>query len=202
MVGNGSILAPWWDRPLIPLIGPYRRSQSHITPTTTPSSPPSSKKIINPFLFFRELDVVFMLLANGLVFALWVSIQATTSLLFENAYPYLDQSTIGVCFLPMGAGAFSSSLITGRLLDWQYRKDRAIWEEEQRKGMEKPDAPIPREVEVTFPVEKTRLKWAMAYTSAIVVVSIGYGWAVDRKVNLAVPLILQFICEFFIPIRL
>lgn len=150
---------------------------------------------MNPFLFFREPDVIFMLLANGLVYALFVSMQSTTSLLLQRAYPFLTETDIGLCFLPMGAGCLGSTLVTGRLLDWQYKKDRAAWEAEQRRGMEKPDAPIPKELEITFPLEKARLKGALAYTTAVAGVGVAYGWTLEKKVPLAVPLIVQFIGE-------
>lgn len=162
---------------------------------------------MNPFTFFREPDIIFMLLANGLVYALFVTIQATTSLLLQAAYPYLTQTEVGVCFLPLGAGSVVGSVFTGKFLDWQYKKDRNKWEvgrrrmrmeqhnNESDKGAVEVDAPWSKEEELTFPLEMARVKWGLVYTFLAVVLGIGYGWALDRKAHLAVPMILQFIGE-------
>lgn len=137
---------------------------------------------------------MLVLVANGFTYALFVCIQASTSLLFQVSYPSLTQVEIGLCFLPMGSGMVLSSLVTGRLLDYKYRTDRAKWE--GRMGHEKP---YTKEEELTFPIEKTRLKWAVGYTLVIVVVGVGYGWATLKAAPLAIPLILQFLgeCEGF-----
>lgn len=93
-----------------------------------------------------------------------------------------------------------SSVVTGRLLNWQYRKDRVIWEQKQRRKreaakMKDVDSPWTAEEEDTFRIELTRVRWAMSFTISGIAFTIGYGWALDKSVNLAVPLIFQFFGE-------
>lgn len=144
-----------------------------------------------------------MLLSSGLVYALFVTVQATTSALLQSAYPFLTQTDVGLCFLPMGISSMLASFFTGRFLDWQYRRDRAKWTTERKRirreqGGDKVDvdAPWTKEEELTFHIELARVKWGMAYTLVAVASAFGYGWALDKRVHLSVPMILQFLSEF------
>ncbi|KAG8934506.1 hypothetical protein FRC01_002238 [Tulasnella sp. 417] len=199
VVGDGTIRAPPWGRPILPLF-PLIRRQRKASPADP--SEASKKTKINPFLLFKEPDVIFILVANGLVYGLVVGIQASSSLLLQTAYPYLSLYEIGLCFLPLGAGCLISSLVTGKLLDWQYKRDRRLWEirkkREREEAGEKVDSPWSEEDELTFPIERARLKLGTFYTVSVCVVSIGYGWVLDRYGPLPVALILQFIDGYVI----
>ncbi|KAG8909707.1 hypothetical protein FRC01_006777, partial [Tulasnella sp. 417] len=179
IVGNGSQPAPnWWSRPLIPVIGPHSRRKPLQQESTSTLAPQAKRPIRpNPFLLFLEPDIIFMLLSTGLTYCLFVTIQSTTSLLFQEAYPSLSEMAVGLCFLPMGLGAFVSSAFTGKQLDWEYKRcrrqweetRRAKWKEARREGSEKqrgsvdgegdvevesPSIPPPtKEEELTFHVE-------------------------------------------------
>lgn len=203
MVGNGSIQAPAWDRPLIPIIGPHRhKANSH------PSVPPDPKisqnhgSGANPFLFFLELDVLLILLANGVIFGLLSAVQASASLLLQRAHPNLTQTTIGLCFLPLGFGCLFGALATGKQLNWQYAKERAKWEIEMRQKREEndtkvdADAPWTAEEELMFPKEKARVGWAFAYGIIASLAAIAYGWVLQAGTPLAVPLVFLFFGEF------
>lgn len=194
IVGNGSYPAPWWDRPLIPLIGPFRRHHRHDPAPATLLVLAAPR--LNPLLLLKEPDVVFVLLLNGFVYVVFVAMQATTFVLIQTAFPNLSLPEIGLCFAPFSVGCIVGTLVTGKLLDRQYQKDRAKWEQEQ-PILEKSDSKrtYSTEEELTFPIEKARLKSAMAYNLILTVMAIPYGWMLQRKVNLAGPLIFQFVGE-------
>ncbi|KAG8948666.1 hypothetical protein FRC04_009432 [Tulasnella sp. 424] len=177
-------------------------------PPTPPSKPPLRP---NPFLLFLEPDIIFMLLSTALTYGLFVTIQSTTSLLFQQAYSSSEME-VGLYFLPMGVGCLLSSVVTGKQLDWEYKrcrrqweeKRRARWEEDERHvgasekqvdgGLESPSFPPPsKEEELTFHVEKARLRWSFVYTGLTIASCIGYGWALDQRVHMAVPLVIQFL---------
>ncbi|KAG8960376.1 hypothetical protein FRC05_006960 [Tulasnella sp. 425] len=197
IVGNGTTKAPAWDRPVLPLFPLVRRQKkpSSLNASDAHQRPETTK--VNPFLLFKEPDVIFILAANGLVYGLVVGIQASSSLLFQRAYPSLSLSEIGLCFLPLGVGCLISSLVTGKFLDWQYKRDRRSWEtrkkRERQEAGEKVDAPWSKEDELTFPIERSRLKLGTYYTICVCAVTIGYGWVLDKYGPLAVALVLQFI---------
>lgn len=48
-----------------------------------------------------------------------------------------------------------------------------------------------------FPIEKARMLLQHVWICIFSVTTIGYGWAIQSKVNIAVPLILQFISKFW-----
>jgi len=148
-----------------------------------------------------------MLVANGLVYGLFVGVQASSSLLFQSSYPFLTQSDIGLCFLPLGLGAIVSSFWVGKLIDYQYKKERTAWEQQKRQsrvdaGQEKSDAPFSAEEECEFPIEHARLTWAMRSTAVLVAFTVGFGWALEKKVSLAVPLIFSFIQGFTVIVQM
>ncbi|KAG8948669.1 hypothetical protein FRC04_009435 [Tulasnella sp. 424] len=160
---------------------------------------------------------MFMLFSTALTYGLWVTIQSTTSFLFQQAYSSLTDKELGLCFLPMGTGSFMSSAFTGKQLDWEYKRCRRRWEEkrkarwEEARGasekqrdwvdgdLESPSLPPPsKEEELTFHVEKARLRWSFLYTGLSIASCIGNGWALDKRVHIAVPLIIQFVAGWVI----
>lgn len=88
------------------------------------------------------------------------------------------------------------SVLTGKQLDWQYRKDRGRWEAQRRErlGLEKlGELPaLTKEEELEFPIEKARLKWALGYTIGVSLLGVGFGWALEKRVTIAVPLVFLF----------
>jgi hypothetical protein len=124
---------------------------------------------------------------------------ASLSVIFEKVYPYLNQTEIGLCFIPTGLGMFVGSLLSGRAMDSYYRKTRDELIRQTRTDSEKHVDPEVIEKDPSFPIEKARLQilpWVVfVYTTCV----IGYGWALQSRVTIAVPLILQFISKLFSP---
>lgn len=151
---------------------------------------------MNPLRFLLELDVVFMLITNAIAFGVFTAIQATMSLIFQRNYPFLTDAYIGLCYLPMGLGMMIGSGATGRILDRVYKRDRASWEQLRGVGDEGEKKQVDKEeLDLEFPIERTRLKTAMVATMVFGVCSLCFGWMVDRKVQLAGPLVFQFFSE-------
>lgn len=165
---------------------------------------------MNPLRLLAQFDVLMMLIANSITFAIFTAVQATTSLIFQKQYTYLTETLIGVCFIPTGLGAVLGSVTIGKMLDRWYKKDRKAWvdakiHEQERNEDRKRDQPADEkewlqkmneteraDMELTFPAEKARLKAAGILTVLVGLLCIGFGWAVDKKVSLALPLIFQF----------
>lgn len=87
------------------------------------------------------------------------------------------------------------SLLTGKFLDRDYQsiKKQMIRkaEADREKGMRPEDVTK----EENFPIEHARLRTTPIYLAVFVSATLGYGWCLQKNVNLAVPLILQIISE-------
>ncbi|EKM49547.1 uncharacterized protein PHACADRAFT_214109 [Phanerochaete carnosa HHB-10118-sp] len=188
LVGDGSIIPPPIYRPLLPIIG-----RDRIGGSDDDVERPPKAKFRNPFRILFYPDVFILLIFTGFLNALFYAMTASISTLFSVTYPYLSETTIGLCFLAIGGGMLAGSLVNGRVLDLEYRR---VQRNLERRAREDPEYDVPLE-DVTkdehFPIEYARFRTMPVYFVICVSVAIGYGWALQSKVNIAVPLILQII---------
>ncbi|EIM87229.1 MFS general substrate transporter [Stereum hirsutum FP-91666 SS1] len=211
LVGDGSIPPPRLNKALLPFIGrKQRRSRRDLDgvnlnlnsgPTT-----PSNKSLSNPFVLLTYPDVLTLLIFTGVFYAVYMSVASSISTLFKEAYPWLNQTQIGLCYLSVGSGMLASSVGTGRMLDWDYRRmrDRIIKEREakRREGglSDKKNANAERDGGINFiddfPIELARLRTMPVFSFFFIVVLLGYGWCIQAKVSIAVPLIMQFLIGY------
>ena len=118
VVEEGRNRIPILYQPVIPIIG-YQVSQR---PTVAWGV--TAKSFRNPFRLFLQPDILLLLALNALVFAVFYGINASISSLFSAAYPFLDETKIGLCYLAIGGGMSLATLIMGRVLDWEYQTFR------------------------------------------------------------------------------
>jgi MFS family permease len=159
-------------RPLLPLL--KNRSVSDVELMAIAAKPKPSR---NPFQPFTYPDVLITLAFTGVAYAVNYTITATISSSFQETYSFLTETDLGLCYLPTGFGMLTSSVLTGRLLDWQYAriKQRSV------------------DHETNFHIEKARLSTMPIHLALFAASTIGWAWSIDRKANIAVPLVLQII---------
>jgi len=119
---------------------------------------------------------------------------AILSTLFKSTYPYLNEADIGLCYLASGSAAIIGGYVHEKILDRDYRllKEKLIYEHEALTGtFVRLEDIISDE---NFPIEKVRMKTIPVHLFVCVACCVSYGWCLQYKVNLAVPLVLQFIC--------
>ena len=157
---------------------------------------PPRKRFINPLLMLLYPDVLVLLIFNGTYYAVMYGVTASLSVIFEDVYPNLTQTDIGLCFIALGGGLLIGSWLSGKLTNSYYRKVRDDLIHQARSCAEKDIDTKALEKDATFPIEKARLQilpcFMLVYTGCVV----GYGWALQSRVTIAVPLILQFISWF------
>ena len=78
-----------------------------------------AKVFRNPFRLFLQPDILLLLILSAIGFAVSFGINASISSLFSAAYPFLNETQIGLCYLANGGGMIMASSVTGRLLDWE-----------------------------------------------------------------------------------
>ncbi|KAJ3552406.1 hypothetical protein NP233_g12892 [Leucocoprinus birnbaumii] len=178
-------------KPVVPIIG---RQRPALQSSKTLPSP--SRKFQNPLLLFTRYNILLLLVTNATSFAVFFGVVTSLSTLFEQAYPFLDELQIGLCFLSIGGSMAIGTGIIGKILDWRYRVEknrlqhRLVDSGELEKRLEGESV---KEVDKLreFPLEKARLGFLPALIFVMAGCSAGYGWSLHFKANLAVPLILQ-----------
>jgi MFS family permease len=191
LVGNGSYAPSAIYRPWAPITYRHRLRSAE----SAAVDKPPKKAFVNPLRLLTYPDIFLILFYNGIVLAVFYGVTATTSVLFQKSYPFLSETDIGLCYLAIGGGMVIGSLLSGRLLDRDYQiiKNEMIRkvEADGEKGMRLEDVTK----EENFPIERARLRTTPIYLAVLVTTMIGYGWCLQKSVNLAVPLILQVISE-------
>ena len=166
IAGNGSIPVPKRLRAIVPIVG---RKASH--EIYDPATKAKSKHSINPFVLFTYPDVIVLLTFTGMVYAVNYTITATISSSFHKIYPELSETVIGLCYLPSGAGMIIGSTMTGKMLDWEYAR-------------------IKKTAGEKFTIEYARLRIMPFYLVLFIVCVIGWGWTIQARAHMAVPLVL------------
>ena len=119
VVDAGRDRIPILYRPVIPIIG-RKVSQG----PTVAQEAATANVLKNPFRLFLQPDILLLLALNAIVNAVSYGINTSTSTLFSVAYPFLNETTIGLCYLAIGGGMVMGTLIMGPVLDWEYQTFR------------------------------------------------------------------------------
>ncbi|RVX69332.1 hypothetical protein B0A52_06927 [Exophiala mesophila] len=152
-------------------------------------APSSNNAILNPFIFFIYPDVLLTLLYTGVVYAVNYTITATISSAYAELYPFLSDTTLGLCYLSTGGGMMLGSTVTGKMLDWEFKR--------MKKRCVTPERNSDRSGEVSdegsFSIERARLRTMPGFILVFLGCTMAWGWCLESKASVAVPLALQFI---------
>jgi len=186
IVGDGSIRAGWIYTPPISAVGKHRNMGES-------NELPPRKPFTNPLRMFAYPDVFVLLIFNGTYYAVMYGVTASLSVVFEDVYPYLTEADVGLCFLAIGGGMLIGTWLSGKFTDSYYRKIRDDFTRQVLSNSERTINPNILENDSTFPIEKARLQvlppLMFIYTACV----IGYGWALESRSTIAVPLIVQIV---------
>ncbi|GAA5828306.1 hypothetical protein JCM11251_006187 [Rhodosporidiobolus azoricus] len=165
-----------------------------------PTRAPPKRRSFNPFaslVMFREKDVALILSWNSVLYSLFYAIITSTSSSLKDKYN-LSESALGLCYLSVGGGMIAASACNGPRLNCDYRivtkrheAKKAELQEAEEEKEEKPAALDENDLR-NFPIEKARLRSLPYAIILMLAVTITYGWTVEKRVHLAVPLICQF----------
>ncbi|KAK8045845.1 MFS general substrate transporter [Apiospora saccharicola] len=126
-------------------------------------------------------------------YAVWqMSITAMSSL-FEARYG-LSETQVGLTFIANGLGAMVGTLITGKILDRDYCKVKAV-HEAQESISEEAGQSATGTAEDAFPIEKARLRLVPVFSTVQCLSILLFGWCIQfpEKVPIAVPIVSTFI---------
>ncbi|KAK1700083.1 major facilitator superfamily transporter [Colletotrichum godetiae] len=198
VVGNGSVPAQSWNRPLIDLIRRRRRRNRRLQDPNNlsltesaateeaPTHPHRKLRFPNPIRSVKiifEKEMALVLAYNSLLYVAFICVAATLGTLFREIYHFNDLE-LGLCYLPYGAGCVVASLGQGYVLDWNYRRiaSHIGFAIDRRRGDDL----------LKFPIEKARLQPVYPAVAVGLAALTAYGWVLHFEVGgVAAPLVLQ-----------
>ncbi|PGH13283.1 hypothetical protein AJ80_06393 [Polytolypa hystricis UAMH7299] len=135
-----------------------------------------------PILFNK--NSLCVILVGSIYYSVTRTLSASLSTQCIELYG-LNYLEAGLVYLPSGIAGVISSYTTGKLLDKDYRYvSKKLGCEINFRAEDGPSS---------FPIEKTRFRsiWALIFISTGA--TLGYGWSIQQKTHLAVPLTMQFL---------
>lgn len=166
----------------------YRRHTSIKLPEGHPPVLPPAKKIdvTGPFRILIDRRAAPIIMFAATYFAVWQMSITSMSTIFETRYG-LSETQIGLSFIANGAGAILGTIITGRLLDIEYRRIQTQLDEQK---IQDPAAPTP-----PFPIERARFRLLPFYALFQCISILVFGWTTQypARVPLAIPIITTFV---------
>ena len=177
IVGNGSrVPESLLHRQPLALYQKYQSASIAI-----PELPPRKKiDLLGPLRVLSSKKAFLIIILISIYYTIWQMSITVMSTLFSHIY-HLKETEIGLTFIANGAGSMIGTIVTGRLLDVEYRRVKAAWESQSHQD------------ESDFPLEKARLRlvpiMALLQCASILV----FGWTLHYNVHIAVPIITTFV---------
>jgi len=162
-------------------------------------------RLFSPLQLLIRPEIVLCLVLNAIPYSCYYSVTTSLSTLLEDSYG-LSTTTIGLLYLPIGVGASVAPFINGKILDRTYRmmkakiQDKETQETTKELGPESNADQVKNESgqqkrereEADFPIEKARFSSYPYHLAGFVLSTIVFGWTINFKVNLAVPIVFSF----------
>ena len=124
-----------------------------------------------------------VILAGGLQYMVFGCLAASLSTQMIAVYS-LNYLTAGLIYLPSGIGGILAAYVTGKLLDFEYRRTA------RRHGL--PVSTSSNETD-EFPIEEARLHSVFYFIVISAIATISYGWTLQARTHVAGPIVMQFI---------
>lgn len=189
IVGDGSIPPPPLHRTAWQMVK-LRRKETK-TPISSPKSQPTFK-----FKMPNVLDSLFMILqketgvllgTSSITFAGFYAIATAMPSQFSSRYG-LNETEVGLMYLPLAAGSIITAAVVGPLMGWNFRRYCA------KLGL--PFDPS-RQMDLSaFPIERVRLEIGVYMISLAGACIIAWGWSMDAHAHLAVPIVVSVVMCF------
>lgn len=188
IVGNGTITPKSFSNraPIlsIPKLREKWKLNSPNIETLVKSKP--SVDFIKPFKIMLNLEIYICLFGQAIHFVIWTLMLTSLSLQLSSEYGY-SIIKVGLCYLPCGIGGLLGSMFSGKILDWNYKRNYAKFENEILLGLRTGD---------TFNIVRTRVEISAPFMIMCDAFSVMFGWCLYKKVNVFTVLISSFFISF------
>ena len=147
-------------------------------------------KLLNPLSCLRVIlwkDAALILWMHASYYMVDYSIQTSIPISFKDIY-HFNELEIGLAYLPRSAGIIIGGYVNGKLMDRNYRTTaRDIGHKIDRERGDDLQ---------NFPIERARTRGSWHLLAILTGTLIGYGWALEQRSHVSIPLLLQFIQGF------
>lgn len=191
IVGDGAIPPPTWNQSLINLYNERQRKKRGETidmqqEVAVEKDAKRKSRTPNPLATLRvcmEKETFIILIFGGLIYAGFYVITTTITTQFHAIY-HLNDTDLGLIFLPLAGGSVAAAFTNGNLLDRNYRRHA------KKAGL-----PLTRSKQIdmtNFNIERVRLEIGLPFLTAQAIFLIAFGWMLDFEVPIAGPLVILF----------
>ena len=188
LVGNGSLIPRSQLNRTVCAILQDRKS------TTEPSTTsPKLTHIPNPLISLKMLfhKPTFIIVAVGSIqYAIFGALGTSLATVMAETYS-LNFLTAGLIYLPSGIGGLLAALLTGKLIDHDFRVAAQSLHLRQGDVIDI-NTRSPNDL-LAFPIEKARLRSIFLFVPTASIATVGYGWSIHAHSHIAIPLVLQFL---------
>ena len=216
VVGNGSVKTrKWWEKTWLSFLRGWSRKtwgnlgkseeeegdlktegpdkgdgETLIGPTNGFGRAKRVLEMLNPLPCLRIIfwkDAALVLWMHASYYMVDYSIQTSIPPSFKDIY-HFNELQIGLAYLPRSAGIICGGYVNGKMMDRNYRS-------------------IAKEIGHTidrergddlrhFPIERARTRGSWYLLTILTATLIGYGWALEQRSHVSIPLLLQFLQGF------
>lgn len=178
----------------------YQRTTKVQWQSDTDPAPLAARKHIDITGPFRVLVSKFaapIIVFLAIYYAVWQMSITAMATLFQIHYG-LTEAEVGLTYIANGVGSMMGTLITGKLLDIDYRKVKVQFETQWNQNdveMGEEQAEANPGQDDRFPLEKARLRLVPIFATAQCLSILLFGWTIQYPdhVHIAVPIVSTFI---------
>ncbi|KAG0667854.1 Plasma membrane transporter [Maudiozyma exigua] len=147
-----------------------------------------SLDLIGALKITAQPEIILALFPAGLQFAMWTLMLSSISSGLSSAPYNYSLPIIGVCYLPAGIGGLCGSFLTGRIIDYYYKKAVKKFEQDKASGA------IPEDTK--FNTFRVRLLCVLPQNFLAVVSFLLFGWSIDKGWKIPAALITSFVSSY------
>lgn len=191
IVGNGSVepKPSYFFQPVISWLCP--RGTLPIS-EVNPRPPRKRIDLLGPLKMMAQKDVFCGLIFTGLYYTIWQSSLVASATLFKTQYG-LSEISIGLTFIANGVGCISASLLTGKVLNHDYRRLQRIQQDERNSSGLVRVSTATLAVDHIEHARLIRLPWIVLLFLAG---TLAFGWCIQARTTIALPIIWTFCSGF------
>jgi MFS family permease len=151
--------------------------------------------MLGPFRILTTKHATPIIMFFAVYFTVWQMTLTSMSTLFKTHYGLSEMQT-GLTFIANGVGSIVGTMITGKILDKDYRRIQAKHQARSRPNLHEAhnhSQPLTITEDHDFPLEKARLRLIPIILVSQCMSVLLFGWTIRYSVHIAVPIVSTFL---------